>query len=236
MAQQTLTIEVFPRTSKKGLSKMRLGGHVPAVVYGPKVKNGTFSVAINDAVKYSRRGFENAIFTLKSMDKALDGIKVLSKSVDIHPVTRRPIHLDFFAPDMTKAVRVKVELKFEGKPLGLADGGIFNAIRRDIEIECLPTEIPEFITVDVSGIGIDESMHVSDVKIPDGLKLITSLDETIATVAVVQEEVAAPVAAAADPAAAAGAAPGAPAAGAAAPAAGQPAAGAAAPAKDAGKK
>ncbi len=228
MAQQTITIEVFPRTGKKGLSKMRLGGHVPAVVYGPKVKNGTFSIAINDAVKYSRRGYENAIFTLKSMDKALDGIKVLSKSVDIHPVSRRPIHLDFFAPDMTKAVRVKVELKFEGKPLGLADGGIFNAVRRDIEVECLPTEIPESITVDVSGIGIDESMHVSDIKIPDGVKLITAIDETIATVAVVAEEVAAPVAAAADPAAAA-AAGAAPAAGTAAPAAGA-AAPAAAPA------
>ena len=226
MAQQTITIEVFPRTSKKGLSKMRLGGHVPAVVYGPKVKNGTFSIAINDAVKYTRRGFENAIFTLKSMDKALDGVKVLSKSYDIHPVTRRPIHLDFFAPDMTKAVRVKVELKFEGKPLGLADGGIFNAVRRDIEIECLPTEIPESIIVDVSGIGLDESMHVSDIKIPGGLKLITAVEETIATVAVVAEEVAAPVAAAADPAAA-GAAP---AAGAAAPAAGAAAPAAAAPA------
>lgn len=226
MAQQTITIEVFPRSSKTGLSKMRLGGHVPAIVYGPKVKNSTFSVAINDAVKYSRRGFENAIFTLKSMDKALDGIKVLSKSVDIHPVSRRPIHLDFFAPDMTKAVRVKVELKFEGKPIGLADGGIFNAVRRDIEVECLPTEIPESITVDVSGIGIDESMHVSDIKIPDTVKLITAIDETIATVAVVAEEVAAPVAAAADPAAAAAA----PAAGAAAPAAA-----AAAPAKDAKK-
>lgn len=226
MAQQEYPIEVSVRQAGKKLSAMRQSKIVPAVVYGPKIKNITISFAENDAVRYNKHGYENSIFTFKSTDKDLNGLKVLKKAVSIHPVSRRPVHFDFFAPDMTKAVRVSVELRFEGKAIGTTEGGIFNTVRRDIEIECLPTAIPSFIAVDISNLGVDDSMHVSDIQIPAGIKLITSIEETIATVAVVKEEAAAtPVAAAADAAA--------PAAGAAAPgaAAAAPAAGAAAPAK-----
>ncbi len=217
MAQQQISIDVNSRQAGDHVSRLRRSKAVPGVVYGPKITNMVLSLAENDAVRYSRHNYENAIFTLKSTDGQLNGLKVLKKAVTFHPVTRKPIHIDFFAPDMTKTIRVSVDLRFEGKPAGLADGGIFNAVRREIEIECLPTEIPDSISVDVTGIGIDESLHVSDIKIPDGIKLITSREETVATVSVVAEEViAAPVVAAGDATAAAGA----PAAPGAAPAAG----------------
>jgi large subunit ribosomal protein L25 len=211
MAQQQISIEVNTREAGHRLSQLRRTKGVPGVVYGPKITNMVLSLAENDAVRYSRHNYENAIFTLKSQDGKLNGLKVLKKSVTYHPVTRKPIHIDFFAPDMTKSIRVSVDLRFEGKAAGLADGGIFNAVRREIEIECLPTAIPDFISVDVSGLGIDESLHVSDIQIPESVKLITSREETIATVSIVAEEVvAAPVVAAADATAAAGAATAAP--------------------------
>ncbi len=216
MAQQELSIEVNSRIAGKKVSSLRKNKIVPAVVYGPKIENIVISLNESDAVRYNKHGFENAIFTLKSQDQALNGLKVLKKHVTIHPVSRRPVHFDFFAPDMTKSVRVSVELRFEGKAIGTTEGGIFNAVRRDIEVECLPTQIPDFIAVDVSGIGLDGSLHVSDIQIPEGLKLVTSIEETIATVAVVREEVATVVPADATAAAAPGATP---AAGAAAPAA-----------------
>lgn len=232
MANQS-TIEAKPRTAGKHFNrKARREMQIPAVVYGPKTKAVNFTISEQDAIRYSRRGFENTIFTLKSTDEGLNGLKVLRKDIDIHPLSRKPIHLDFFAPDMTKAVRVNVELRFVGKALGVGEGGVFSAIRRDVEIECLPTEIPDFFEVDVSNIGLNQSMHVSDVNFPANVKLITSPTETIASVAIVEEIVAAPTpdataaaatpdAAAAAGAAAPGAAPGAaPAAGAAAPAAG----------------
>lgn len=188
MAQQTLSIDVGTREPGKGLSRMRKQKTIPAVVYGPNMKNINLTLTENDAVRYNRHGYENAIITFKSSDSTLNGLKVLKKSVSIHPVSRKPIHFDFFAPDMTKSIRVSVELRFEGKPIGLADGGIFNTVRRDIEIECLPTEIPDFITADVSNLGVDDSLHVSDIQIPAGIKLITSLEETVATVSIVSEE------------------------------------------------
>lgn len=231
MAQQNLTIEVNARQAGKHHSRgLRLKKNIPAVVYGPKTKPLNFTLPELDAVRYSKRGFENTIFTLKSTDKALDGIKVLRKAMAIHPLSRRPIHLDFYALDMSKTVRVNVELRFAGKALGIGDGGIVNTVRRDVEVEVLPTAIPDFFEVDITGLGLNESMHVSDVNIPEGVKLITSPQETIATCSIVEEIVAAPTAAAA-----ADAAPGAaPAAGAAAPGA-APAAGAAAPAAPAKK-
>lgn len=225
MANTNMTIEVLSRQSGKHFSRgLRKEKRIPAVMYGPKTKPLNMTLAENDAIKYSKRAYENTIFTLKSSEKGLDGVKVLRKSIDIHPLSRKPIHLDFYALDMTKTVRVNVELRFTGKALGVADGGVFNTVRRDVEIETLPTAIPEFFEVDVSSLGLNESMHVSDVKFPEGMKLITSPQETIATVAMVEEIVA--QVAAPDAAAAPGATPaaGAPAAAGAAPAAAAPAA------------
>lgn len=233
MGTNNLSITVKPRTPGKHFSRTsRKEGEIPAVIYGPKTKTSSILLSEFEATKYSRRGFENTIFTLQSDSKELNGIKVLRKAIAIHPLSRRPIHMDFFVPDMTKAVRVNVELRFVGKALGVAEGGILSAARRNVEIECLPTEIPEFFEVDVTNIGLNQSMHVSDMTFPEGVKLITAAHETIATVSVVEEVVAAAQTAAAPAEGAAAPADGAaaPAAGAAAPAAG------AAPAADAKKK
>ncbi len=220
---QTLTVAATTREPGKSTSRgLRNNRTVPAVVYGPKTKPLTIAIPVNDAVKFSSRGFENRVITLESADSTINGLKVLRKSHDIHPVTRQPIHLDFFAPDMTQKVRVNVKIIIEGKAAGTAEGGLVTVVRRDVEIETLPLEIPESFTLDVSDLGLNESKHVSDIKFPAGVKVITSSDETIVTCAEVKEEALA--AAVVDPAAAA--APGAtPAAGAAAPGA------AAAPAK-----
>ncbi len=224
---QILTVAASTREPGKSTARgLRTHRAVPAVVYGPKTKPLTISIPVNDAVKFSSRGFENRVITLESSDTSINGLKVLRKSHDIHPVTRRPIHLDFFAPDMTQKVRVNVEVRITGKAAGTAEGGLVSMVRRDVEIETLPLEIPEFFTLDVSDLGLNESKHVSDIAFPAGVKVITSTDETIVTCAEVKEEVV--VAAVVDPAAAA--APGAaPAAGAAAAPGAAPAA--AAPAK-----
>jgi large subunit ribosomal protein L25 len=228
---QQIKIAANLREAGKATARgLRLDRSVPAVIYGPKTKPLSISIGVNDAVKYSRLAFENSIFTLESKDAGLNGVKVLRKSLVVHPVTRRPIHMDFFAPDMTQAVRVDVEVRITGKAKGTAEGGLVSFVRRNVEIECLPLEIPEFFELDVTEMGLNESMHVSDIKFPENLKVITSQDETIVSCAEVKEEVAAPVVAAEG-----AAAPGAEGA-AAAPGAAAPAAPGAAPAAAAGAK
>ncbi len=228
------------RATARGL---RLNKQVPGVIYG-SMENMHVSLHVNDVLKYNSRAFENALINLKSSDAKLNGKIALFKEVVVNPLSRRPEHVDLFVLDMKKVVRVSVEIRVEGKPVGLAEGGLLNIAIRQLEVECLPTEIPDFLTIDVSNLSVGDSVHVSDLKLPDTIKMISRPEVTIAAVVIQEEEViAAPVAAEAAPAAAAagakaaaGAAPAAaagkaPAAGKAAPAAAKPAA-----AKPAAKK
>jgi large subunit ribosomal protein L25 len=220
MKRFDLTVE--PRETGKHFNrKNRVNHRIPAVVYG-SADNKNILVDENTIVKYNTRAYENALFNLKSSDAKLNGVVVLLKDMQVHPVTRRPIHADLFALDLKKPVRVSIEIRFEGKPIGIADGGLLNVVNRTIDIECLPTEIPEGLSLDISDLGVNDSKHVSDLKLPTTIKLLTAPDVTLAVCNLFVEEEVAPTAAAADATAAAtaGAAPGAPAAaGAAAPAA-----------------
>lgn len=200
MKRFDLTVEL--RESGKHNSRaLRNSKQVPSIVYGFG-KNANLSLHVNDVKKYNTRAYENALFNLKSSNKDIDGKVVLMKSVDVHPVTRTPLHVDLFSIDLTKPVRVSVEIIFEGKAIGLAEGGLLNIVKRDVEVECLPTEIPENFKADVSDLGIGMALHVSDLKLPNGMKLITRAEETLAVVNVQAEEAAAPVVAAAPAAAA----------------------------------
>lgn len=211
-----LTVE--PREPGKGHSRgLRVNKKTPAVVYGA-VENINLFIHQNDVLKYNTRKFENALFTLKSSNTKANGKVVLMKQVDVHPLSRQPLHVDLIALDLSKTVRVYVEVTLEGKPIGIADGGLLNVVNRQIEVEVLPTDIPDDIKADISHLGLGDALHVSDLKLPSNVKVISAPELTIAVVNAQEEEVVAtPVAAAA-----------------ATPAAGAPAAaGAAAPAKDA---
>jgi large subunit ribosomal protein L25 len=214
--KEKIELTVSPRSAGKHHSRQSRGeGMIPAVIYGPKTEPMNVLAVENQIKKYQGRKFESSIFTLKSDDKKTNGVAVILRDIQVHPVTRRPLHIDFYAPDMTKPVRVNVELRLEGKPAGLAEGGVLEHLLRELEIEVLPLEIPEFIAADVSGLGLGDALHVSDLKLGKGIRLVSLPTLTIATVAVPKEESAAPTPAAAAPAAGAAA----PAAGAAAPAA-----------------
>jgi large subunit ribosomal protein L25 len=192
------------RATARGL---RVAKMVPGVIYGA-TENVSVSLHVNDILKYNTRAYENALLNIKSTDSKLNGKVALLKEVFINPLSRRPEHVDLFALDLTKNVRVSVEIRVEGKAIGLAEGGLLNIVTRQVEIECLPTGIPEAIVVDVTNLGVGDSLHVSDLTIPDGVKMISRPELTIAAVVVQEEEVVAtPAADAAAPAAGAAAAP-----------------------------
>ena len=210
MSKQRIELNVETRQSGRGNSReLRVNKMVPGIIYGA-IENQNISVHVNDILKYNTRAYENALLNLKSSDSKLNGKVALIKSVQVNPLSRKPEHVDFFALDLNKAVRVSVEIKIEGKAIGLSEGGLLNIVMRSVEVECLPTAIPEFLTLDVTNLGVGESLHASELTMPAGVKLISRPEVTIAAVVEQEEEVAAAPAAAAA----------APAAGAAAPAAG----------------
>ncbi len=219
--KQRIELSVIKRQSGRAEARgLRVNKMVPGIIYGA-TENMNISLHVNDILKYNTRAYENALLNIKSEDTKLNGKVALLKEVVVNPLSRRPEHVDLFALDLTKNVRVSVEIRVEGKAIGLAEGGLLNIVTRQVEIECLPTAIPDAIIVDVTNLGVGDSLHVSELTVPAGVKMISRPELTIAAVVVQEEEaVAAPVADAA-----------APAAGAAAPAAGAKAAPAAAGAK-----
>lgn len=217
--KERIELSADVRTTGKANSRaLRRDGKVPAVVYGSN-KNAILFVEEKAIKKYNTRAYENALYTLKSDSKDLNSLVVLMKDVTVHPVSQKPIHVDFFAIDLKKPIRVFVEIRLEGKPIGISEGGLLNVVTREAEVECLPTEIPEAITVDVSTLGVGQAIHISDLKLPSGSKMISLGHLTVAVVNKEEEKAAATPEAA--PAAAASATPAAaaPAAGGKAPAA-----------------
>lgn len=224
--KETIQIDVYERTAAKNLNrKARREKKIPAVIYGPHLKNLNVNLDELSVTRYGGHKFESTIFELKSDVSALNKVKVLIKSVQKNPATQRPVHVDLYALDMNKPVRVNIEIKLTGESIGVkSEGGVLSQPLRDLEVECRPDSIPDALTVDISELGLNHSLHVSDIQLPDGVKAITAGERTVASVTPPQsEEAAAPAAAA--PAAAA------PAAGKAAAGGKAPAAPAKAPAK-----
>jgi len=218
--KQRVELNIETRPAGRSIARnLRLKSRVPGIIYGA-TENINVSLHVNDLIKYNSRAYENALLNLKSSDNKLNGKVALLKEVCINPLSRRPEHVDLFVLDLTKAVRVSVEIRIEGKAIGLSEGGLLNIVTRQVEIECLPTAIPDAIVVDVTNLAVGDSLHVSELTVPAGVKMISRPELTIAAVVVQEEETAAPVAAAeAAPAAAKAAAPAAGAKAAAAPAA-----------------
>ena len=235
-SNETLKLGVHgrDRTGKSVSYRIRASQMVPGVVYGPKLKT---PITVKLAPKQIREIYSKAgrtgLVTLESLEGApseLNGTKVLFKEIQTHPYKNIITHVDLHQLDLGRKIRVTVPLNFTGKAKGLGEGGIMNIVSRAVEIKALPTEIPNHIDVDVSDLGVNDSIHVAELakKLEASVKYEFIFENDFALVAIVppeEEKAAAPEAAAADAAAAGAAAPAA-AAGAAAPAA----AGAAAPA------
>lgn len=199
------------RKTGKGASRtLRKDRKIPAVIYGPKMENKNVIIDEMFVVKHSNSKYESSIFQTKSGQGDLNSLKVMIKKIQTHPMSRRPVHVDLYALDMNAKIRVHINLKFIGEPVGVKEeGGVRQIVMRDVEIECNPSDIPEAIEVDISQVKLGTSLHVSDINFPAGAKPITAGDRTIVTVNLPKEDKPeAPVAAAGDAAApAAGAAP-----------------------------
>ena len=196
MTEMTLIASPRGAKGKNAMRKLREEGIVPGVLYG----NGgadQYSLPLQlDAHEASRmvavlHGGERLI-RLKIENGAKGEEKtVLLKEVQTTAVGNKVLHIDFHEVDVSKTVQVSVEVRPNGKAEGETMGGILQQVTREITIECLPTIIPEFILVDVSQMEIGHSVHLSAVTLPDGIKAITSLEETLFVVAAprVEEEV-----------------------------------------------
>jgi large subunit ribosomal protein L25 len=239
MAQTSteLNATARPRAGKGAARQARREGKVPAVIYGDGKPPETIALDYNELWKQVLKGH----FTSTVFEVLVDGKKhrVIPRDLQVDPVKDQPIHVDFLRIGKDGRIRVEVPVRFVNDALspGLKRGGVLNIVRHDIEVTCPYDKIPAFFEVDLAGLEIGRSVHISAIKLPEGVEpTIKDRDFTVATIAgaVKQEEEVTAAAAPAEGAAAAAPAEGAPAAGAAKGGAAAPAKGAAAPAAPGG--
>jgi len=177
MEQKTLTYEIREELTKGAARRLRSAGKIPAVVYGAKEP---VAIAI-DAREFGQKFAnisESTLITLKGKDEKIVLVKDYQENVILGDIT----HLDFFEVQKGKKLHASVGVHLEGTAKGIKEGGIIDAGIHEVEVECLPKDLPESVIVDVTELGVGDSIHVSDIKAPKGVKFITSGEAVIVSV------------------------------------------------------
>ena len=187
MAIAELAVETRTESGKGYARKLRNSGRIPAVRYGKGCPVAQFSV---DRLAMDRLLSDSgsALIAL-DVDGAGQNDELLSivKDIQRDPVSGKIIHADFYGVRYGEPILVEVPLAFEGKAIGVVEGGLLQPVRRSLEIRCLPRQIPENIVVDVTSLGIGDAIHVNDLEV-EGVEFTATVNFTIVTVQTVSVE------------------------------------------------
>jgi large subunit ribosomal protein L25 len=190
-----LTLEVQPRTDlgKNANRRLRLAGKVAGVVYGLDLPPQKVQLERRSIVTMLREGAtENSIFLLHMTGS--DDHHTMIRELQVDPIDRRILHIDFQRIDLTERVTVRVAVELVGVPEGVKnESGLLDFVTREIEVECLPTEIPDKLTLDVSALHVGQHSEAKDLVLPEGVTLVEEPNRVVVSVAVAKaEEEAAP--------------------------------------------
>jgi len=192
MERPILTAEIREGVGKEKAKKLRSKGLIPAIFYGPKSQTIPLVIDSDELRKaLQTEAGENVLIDLNiRKGNQSDRKVVMLKDIQIDPLQRITLHTDLYEVAMDEMVIVEVPVHVVGKPEGTKVGGILEQVRRVIEIQCLPGDIPKSIDIDVSALMIGDSIHVQDIQVEKG-KIIFDTNFTIATVVppVVEEKV-----------------------------------------------
>jgi large subunit ribosomal protein L25 len=184
----TVRAELRAGRGKNDSRRLRARGLVPLTVYGGEGEPIAAAAPLAELAAILRSGAgHNAIFTLDVDGVGPSEVMFLDRQLD--PVRSRLIHADLRRLVRGQEIEVSVRLELEGEPAGVREGeGVLEQLLREVEIRCRPSIIPDFITVDVSHLGAHDVLHVSDVRVDEGITIVTDPETAVATVAAVREE------------------------------------------------
>jgi large subunit ribosomal protein L25 len=178
-----LKAELRERVGKGSSRELRRNGLIPAVIYGDKQE--PISIALPNKEVTLRIHAGGFMTTVATIDVDGKKISVLPKDYQLDPVRDFTMHVDFLRLGKNTEVNVEVPVHFvnEAKSPGIKVGGVLNIVRHEVELHCPADNIPEFLTVDLSGLKIGDSVHISQIKLPEGVRpLIGDRDFTVATI------------------------------------------------------
>ncbi|MCH2172152.1 50S ribosomal protein L25 [Myxococcota bacterium] len=192
MANNQMTAELRTAGGKGVARKLRAAGRIPGVFYG----NGEKPVSIqldpaelNRVLTASDAGM-NTLIDLSIVGNGSDGEKlVLVKEIQSDPITGSYLHADFMTVDLTSTIQVTVRIQVTGTAEGVRlEGGILDQVLREIELECMPTAIPKEVELDVTELSVGQSLHVRDIVLPEGVKLLSDGDLSVVSVIAPKED------------------------------------------------
>jgi large subunit ribosomal protein L25 len=188
--RKEITISAEPRESrgKNEARRLRVKGLAPGILYGANGPAVAVAVSPKELTKilHSSTG-HNTIFTLSVQGGEASPVMIVDWQSD--PVRDVMLHVDLKRIDLSKRIQVKVPVRTTGEPQGVKiQGGLLEVITREVEIECLPTEIPEYFTVDVSELMIGQNLRASDIALSGSMKLLSAPDQVIAHVVAMKAE------------------------------------------------
>jgi len=167
---------------------LRRSEKVPAVLYGPRTESRMLSIDLQQLETLAKQGgLGRYVFNLH-IDDEKKAIPVMIKEVQTHPVSGDFLHVDFYEVIMDRKIRVSVPVHTTGKAKGIEMGGMLQLIRRELELFCLPNDIPKDITIDISELDIGDSVHVEDIEVEGDKEIIHDVNFTVLTISVTKKE------------------------------------------------
>lgn len=189
MAQEVLNVEIREKSGKGAARKLRAAGKIPAVVYGKDLEPTPVIVDPKELEQViSGEGGMNTLITLKGGTTLEDRVVVL-KEADVHPIRRTMVCADFHAINLTEKSLFMVPINIVGTAIGQKEGGTLQLVRNELEVSCLPTQVPQSIDIDVTELAIGDTLHIQEVTAPEGVELVHDVNFTVLTLSVVKAEV-----------------------------------------------
>lgn len=179
MDEHVLEIHTREGTGKGKARELRRRGFIPAVIYG-YMGTRTVSVRESDFIRMFEEIGEHSIVTLTQEGKKQT--EVIVKDFQLDPARRDIIHVDFLEFEKGKTLRTEVPIHVHGTPAGVKMGGILEVFVTEVEIECLPTEIPEAIDVEAGALEIGDSLHVRDLVVSDKVRILTNPEQVVVSI------------------------------------------------------
>lgn len=196
MERPELSVQVRSERKKGAARKIRRSGLIPAVLYGPTVGNVLLAIDPHALLKAmdTETGTNTLIKLRVEGGGNLTDKVVMLRDLQVDPLNRTPLHADLYEITMDETVMVEVPVRLVGKAVGIDEGGILDHGIRELRVECLPGSIPEVLELDVTALGMGQSIHVSEIVLPEGVKIVGELATAVVSISapLAEEEVAAP--------------------------------------------
>ncbi|MCX7029933.1 MAG: 50S ribosomal protein L25 [Spirochaetes bacterium] len=184
MEPKKLNVQLRTDQGKSASGRLRRGGKIPAVVYG-HTEPLAITVDAHEFRTAFRRITENTVVQL-TMPEGVH--EVLVKDYQQNHLSGQIVHLDFYEFEKGKSLKTRVPVQLTGAPVGVKEGGILETLMHDLEVECLPKDLPEVITLDISNLALNHSIHVRDLLLAEGVKALNSLEQVVCVVAIRKAE------------------------------------------------